>query len=276
MTESEISFEDKYRANRISWDASAPLHAASSFYDLEGIVAGNQPLADFEWEALGDLRGRDVVHLQCHIGSDTVALARAGADVTGLDFSPRSVEVAEELAVRCGQRMEFVTADVHEAAEVLGWARFDVVYTGKGSLGWLPDLDAWARVVAELLRPGGVLCLVEFHPVLGAAADEQPDVHSGLWLDYDYHHSAVHSHGEVTYTGDAMPEGNETFEWAHGLGGTINALIGAGMRVEALHEHESSPWLPWPGGVRDAYWFRLPPGAPRLPMLFTLRASLPG
>lgn len=268
---------DPLAANRANWDARVPKHVTSAFYDLDGIVAGTDPLAGFEWSELGELSDRDVLHLQCHIGTDTVSLARAGARTSGLDFSGSSIRAADELARRCGLDIEFVESDVYDAVEAFGRDRFDVIYTGKGSLNWLPDLDSWARQVTELLRPGGFLCLVEFHPVLGAAADEQPNTSAGLWLDYSYYgNELIHDECGQTYTGDAIEGQHETFEWVHGLGEVINAGIGAGLRVETLSEHDSIPWNPWNAMSGQCGWWRLPEGAPRLPLVYTLRARLPG
>lgn len=263
-------------ANRANWDARTPVHVAGAFYDLGGLRAGADPLADFEWQHLGDLSGRDVVHLQCHIGSDTVPLARAGARVRGVDISGESVAAARELAAECGADIEYVRSDVYDAREALAGELFDVVYTGKGALCWLPDLERWARVVAGLLRPGGSLCLVEFHPVLGAAADRQPDVNAGLWLDYDYHGGAlIAEETPVTYTGDAITGDLATYEWPHGLGEVINAVIGAGLRIDALDERDATPWTPWSGMTPVGSWGRLPEGAPRMPLVYALRATLP-
>ncbi|HEY8545618.1 MAG TPA: class I SAM-dependent methyltransferase, partial [Acidimicrobiales bacterium] len=150
-------------ANRLAWDDLARLHASTDLYDLPGVVAGTtgpgNDLRPWEDDELGPVDGLDVLHLQCHIGTDTVALARRGARTVGLDFSADALAVAHRLAEDCGlaDRMEWVQADVYQADHVLEGRAFDVVYTGNGSLGWLPDLEPWAEIVHELLKPGGVL-----------------------------------------------------------------------------------------------------------------------
>lgn len=262
------------RVNARNWDSRTSVHVASDFYDLAGLRAGAERLAPFEYDELGDLEGRDLVHLQCHIGTDTVCLARAGARAVGVDLSPESVASARTLAAECGVDVRYEAANVYDAVDVLDGERFDVVYTGKGSLVWLPDLDRWAGVVADLLRPGGLLHLVEFHPVLGSLADEQPD--EGLAVAYDYlgGRGAYQFDGTYTYTdGDALTENTVTYQWSHGLDEVVNALVAAGLRIVSLVEHDILPWERF-AGMADAGngWWRLPEGRPRVPLLYSLRA----
>lgn len=159
-------------ANLARWDEATPFHAAGSFYDLDGFRSGRQDVRPFDLEELGAVAGLDLVHLQCHLGTDTLSWARHGARVVGLDFSARAVAAARDLARDCGLDAEFVCANVYDAAAALDGRRFDVVYTGIGALNWLPDLDRWARVVADLVRPGGVLYLVEIHPMVQAVVED--------------------------------------------------------------------------------------------------------
>src|SRR5215468_7710765 len=155
--------EDDYRTvNRASWDERVPAHAASPDYQLERYAADPGFLSQvvrFDLPRLGTISGMRGVHLQCHIGTDTVSLARLGASMTGLDFSAPAVEQARRLAQRIGADATFVQADVYSAAEVLGRGVFDLVFTGIGALCWLPDIRRWGQVVADLLRPGGRLFL---------------------------------------------------------------------------------------------------------------------
>jgi SAM-dependent methyltransferase len=144
-------------ANRARWEEAVPHHVASDLYDLAGFRAGRDDLRPFELIELGAVAGHDLVHLQCHLGTDTLSWARHGANVVGVDFAPAAVEAAAQLANDCGLPAEFVCADVYDAPAALDGRTFDVVYTGIGALGWLPDIAGWAQVVARLLRPGGVL-----------------------------------------------------------------------------------------------------------------------
>jgi SAM-dependent methyltransferase len=165
VTTTTASAEDWLELNRSNWDARVPVHTASRFYDLPGFVAGRDELRPFELEEVGDVTGRQLLHLQCHLGLDTLSWARHGAAVTGLDFSGPALATARELAERIGARdARFVESDVYRAPEALDGRTFDIVYTGLGALCWLPDIDRWARTAASLVAPGGFLYLAEFHP----------------------------------------------------------------------------------------------------------------
>src|SRR5918996_4396397 len=139
------------QANAANWDARTPVHVASAFYGLDGTRDAGYWFADFEWEDLGPLSGRDVLHAQCHLGTETVALARKGAQTVGLDISPESIRAARRVGAAAGVAIEYVCADVYDALEVLGPHRFDVIYTGKGAVCYLPDLEAWAAILHGLL-----------------------------------------------------------------------------------------------------------------------------
>lgn len=267
--------DEMMRANLRNWDARTSVHVSSEFYDLAGLRDGAERLAPFEYEELGPLTGRGLLHLQCHIGTDTVCLARAGAHASGLDLSPGSVAEARRIAADCGVDVRYEAGNVYDAVEVFGDERFDVVYTGKGALVWLPDLDRWAATVAALLRPGGLLYLVEFHPLLQALAyDEQPD--EGLLVRYDYLPGRGAGEFDITHTytdGPPLDEHTVCYQWAYGLGTIVNALIGAGLRVASLTEHDVLPWQRLPDMTPAGNgWWRLPESRPRIPVLFSLRA----
>ena len=170
--------------NRAMWNERVPLHRRSRLYDLPGFKAGALSLSAHEIADLGDVRDRDLVHLQCHFGKDTLSWARLGARVTGLDFSEPAVTAAEELAREISVDARFVIADIYDAPAALDGRRFDIVYTGVGALCWLPDMERWAKVVFDLLRPGGQLYLFEFHPlrwIFGENAD-RPEIRDACWL----------------------------------------------------------------------------------------------
>ncbi|BAJ32619.1 putative methyltransferase [Kitasatospora setae KM-6054] len=244
--------------NRANWDERVPVHVGGKFYDLPGFVAGADTLLDFELAEVGEVTGKQLLHLQCHLGLDTLSWARRGARVTGLDFSAPAVAEAAKLAERIGaDTARFVVSDVYAAAEALAGERFDVVYTGRGALPWLPDLARWARTVAALLRPGGFLYLAEFHP-LADLVEEDPGV-----LVEDYFQRApqlVEDSGSYADQ-DAALASSRTVQWQHGLGDVVSALAAAGLRLEFLHEHAHGH-------------FRLPAG-PRLPLVYSLRAVRP-
>ncbi len=254
-----------------------PLHVASDFYDVERFRAGSSTLRPFELEQVGDVAGKRLVHLQCHFGLDTLSWARRGASVVGLDFSAPAVEAANELASETALDARFIEADVYNAVAALGGERFDVVYTGLGALNWLPDLPRWARLVSELLVPGGFLYLSEFHPLTWVFSDR------GLEIEYDYFHApegvSFDDDEQGSYADlDAATEHNATIEWAHTLADIVNSVLGCGLRLELLSEHEYTlfPRFSHLTEDRDALGagvvYRQPPGRPRLPLMFSLRA----
>src|ERR1700712_3265823 len=174
--------DEWFEANREMWDERVPIHVGSPLYDVEAFVAGRSSLRAFELAELADVRGRTLVHPQCHFGEDTLSWARLGAQVTGLDFSGPAVVAARELAARCELAAEFVEANVYDAAEALGGRRFEIVYTGLGAINWLPDIERWAKVMASLVAPGGCLYLAEFHPSPHVFGDDD------FSLEYSYFH----------------------------------------------------------------------------------------
>ncbi|MEV0175866.1 class I SAM-dependent methyltransferase [Streptomyces sp. NPDC050803] len=264
------------RANQANWDARTPVHLASRFYGLDRDLDPDRWFAPFEWEDLGDLAGRDVLHLQCHLGTETLAFARRGARATGLDFSAASVAAATGVAARAGLDVTYVQANVYDAVKALGRRRFDVVYTGKGALCYLPDLARWAGIVAELLRPGGVLYVVEFHPLLNSLGPKPaPGEGPELLLRHDYlgGRGPVHRDATHTYTdGPAVEGATDSYEWMHGIGEVVDALTSAGLTVRRLRESEELPWQRWPQMVRTpSGWWRLT--EPRIPLLYGLLAA---
>ena len=272
-----MSDEDPVALNLANWDERAPAHAASVDYAVQRLVDDPAQLSDvvrFDLPLLGDIRGARAVHLQCHIGTDTVSLARLGARLTGLDFSPAAVREARALADATGADARFVIARVDDAVETLGGG-FDLVYTGVGALCWLPDIGRWAQVVAGLLRPGGRLFLREGHPVLWALPDPRPD--GLLTLEHPYFHDRT---GTVWDEPGTYVRTETTFahtrshNWNHGLGEIVTALLEAGMRLTGLVEHDSVPWEALPGQMVDAgggEW-RLADRPERLPHTYTLQA----
>jgi SAM-dependent methyltransferase len=266
--------------NRAKWDERAAAHAASDGYGVAALVADPAAISDvvrFDLSRLGDVTGLRGVHLQCHIGTDTVSLARLGARMTGLDFSPASLAHARDLATRCGTDVDFVESDVYAAADVLGENRFDLVFTGIGALCWLPDIRRWARTVARLLRPGGRLFLREGHPMLMTICDPRPD--GLLVVEYPYREMAdgtVFDEPGTYVPTDVVFTHNRTIEWNHGLGEIISALLDEGMTVTGFEEHDSVPWNALEGQMEDlghGEW-RLIDRPWRLPHSYTLRAAL--
>lgn len=279
--------------NRANWDARADVHVGPGGYELDRISEPDwiSGVVRFDRPRLGDLSGLDGVHLQCHLGTDTLSLARLGARMTGLDLSPRSIEVARGLAQRAGIDVDYVVSDVYGAVDALGGERFDLVYTGIGALCWLPDIRAWARTVVALLRPGGRLFVRDGHPVLNCllpvrVGEIQPDSDQQDWLTgvggltpalempYWERDEPVVWRDEVSYAGEATLASPESHEWNHGLSEIVMAVLDAGLTLELLTEHDSVPWDAVPGMMEadEAGEYRLRDRPERLPASFTLVA----
>ena len=269
-----MTHETHFAANRANWDERALIHAADAtgFYRLAELRAGADTLDPIAGQGIGDVAGLRIAHLQCHIGTDSLCLARRGAHVTGLDFSPTALRVARALAAETGLAAEFVQANVYDARSALP-GHFDRVFVTWGAINWLPDIAAWARVVASLLKPGGELFLAEGHPAI-LCFD---------WVDGDIRprfdrltapDAPITEDQETTYNGaETRISNTRTYEWIHPLSAIFNALIEAGLQITRFDEHEGLPWRLFANMEQgpDHLW-RLPPGHPRLPLGFSLRA----
>ena len=264
--------------NLASWDERAPAHAASEGYCVERMVADPAYLSEvvrFDLPRLGSVEGLRGVHLQCHIGTDTISLSRLGARMTGLDFSGEAVRMAREIAERCAADVDFVQARVDHAFDVLPRESFDLLFTGIGALCWLDDIDMWADVVTGLLVPGGRLFLREGHPMLWAIDERRDD--GLLVVDLPYRQTIEpvtdESDGSYVDTGTTFTA-TRSHCWNHGLGEVVSALLSRGMRLTMLVEHESVPWQALPQGMRlraDGEWV-LEDRPERLPLTYTLQA----
>jgi SAM-dependent methyltransferase len=267
------------RLNRAHWDSLAGLHGqgADSYYDVDALVAGADSLSEHEAagvrEAVGAVAGLDVVHLQCHIGFDTISLARRGARAVGVDFSRASLEKARALARRCEQDVEFVEGDTTALGPELH-GRFDLAYATMGVTCWIDDMAAWMSSAAAVLRPGGRLLLVDIHPLAMMVASADP-----LVLDFPYADAdgRVYDEDGSYAAPDASVGATETVQYAHALGELVTAAIGAGLRLERLEEHLDSDFDPRgrlltrePDGR-----FRLRVSGEALPVAFTLIARRP-
>lgn len=269
---------DYQEINRANWDERVPVHVASPDYKVDRFRADPAFISDvvrFDLPRLGDVRGLLGVHLQCHIGTDTISLARRGASMTGLDFSRPAVEAARQLAAETGADARFVESDVYAAPDVLGTGGFDLVYTGIGALNWLPDIRRWAETVSALLRPGGRLFVRDCHPVLWALDGQRDD--DLLVIAHPYFEQAepfVWTAGGTYVQTDHEFQHTVTHDWNHGLGEIATAVLDAGLRITGLTEHDSVPWNALPGRMEQTgggEW-RLADDPARLPHTFTLQA----
>ncbi len=265
-------------ANRLNWDERAAIHSTDTTgsYQIVQVLEGGSCLHAIEAREIGDVAGKDLVHLQCHIGLDTISLAHLGARATGLDFSPRSLAAARDFAARAGRpEMRFVEGSVYDAPKLLG-ETYDMVFTGWGALNWLPDIRGWGAVVAKLLRPGGSVYLVEGHPLTTMAmaeVDGRP-VPTYPWRDTP--DRPVATDNDTTYTGDARRlTQTRSYEWTHPISDVVMSLIDQGLVLDFLHEHDHCAWTAYSTLVEDGDLYRFPNGGPSLPLAFSLKATKP-
>ena len=258
-------------ANHAVWEAWTPHHFTSAGYDIPSFKAGREPLDPITLAGVGDVAGRTLVHLQCHFGLDTLSWARRGATVAGVDFSATAIAKAREVAQEMALPADFVCSNVYDAKAALA-RQFDIVFTSVGVLGWLPDLEGWARVVASCLKPGGRFFIFEAHPT-AFLFDQQPP--AGMRLMYPYFARAPLIE-EETGSYAALDSGTKVtcHSFAHPLADILGSLLRAGLRITTYDEY---PWLRWQGlpwmTRRDAYFWELPAEFGEIPMMFALTAT---
>lgn len=282
MLDPTTSADEAMTANLANWDSRVPIHAGPGGYPIHLLVDNPDhlsPVVAFDVERLGDLTGLDVVHLQCHLGTDTLSLARMGATVTGLDFSNDALQVARQIAEQMDiADARWVTANVYDAVDALG-EQYDMVYTGVGALNWLPNIRQWAEVVAALLRPGGRLHLFDGHPFLETLSMESTAEHPVVSLPYFETEAPMRWVNDGTYEGEGVVAEPVMFEWNHGLGEVIQAVIDAGMTITLVQEHRVLPWIPrtWvPVAPGTDKWGEMPPHLRDvIPMSYCLQATKP-
>lgn len=256
-----------FEANKSLWNQRTAVHMQSAFYNLEDFKKGKSSLMPIELAELNLKKDSTMLHLQCHFGLDTLSWARAGLQVTGVDFSEVAVDSAKKLAAELHLPARFICSDVYELEKNLQ-GTFDVVFTSYGVIGWLPDLDRWAATIAHFLKPGGIFYMVEFHPVVWMFDN------SFERIQYAYHNAAVIEEIETgTYADPDAPINTTSFTWNHGLGEVITALAGQGLKIEFLHEFPYSPYNCFQNTVMQAdgnYQIRNLEGL--IPMVYSIKA----
>ncbi len=276
MTTEDIDYAALNRAN---WDERAPAHARSHDYGLARFSADPTHLSDvvrFDQERLGDIRGLPTLHLQCHIGTDTLSLHRLGARMSGLDFSEPALAEARALAAANNAEIDYRQADAYDAVQVFGAGQFDLVYTGIGAICWLPDIARWGQLVADLLAPGGRLFIRDGHPMLWTIDETREDHLLATRYSYFETEEPLVFDEEGSYVDTDVPfVNNRSASWNHGIGELLSAVLDAGLRITQFVEHRTVPWEALPGAMtKDAPFdeWRLTEGQDRLPLTFTLQA----
>ena len=262
--------DERLLVNRTNWNERTPVHAASAFYDVEGFRAGQRTLREIELREVGPVWGMSLLHLQCHFGLDTMSWVRQGAKATGVDFSDAAIDLARSLNDELGLAARFICSNVYDLPKVLD-ERFDIVFTSYGLLAWLPDLDGWAEVIDNHLKPGGVFYIVEFHPFMCIL---EPSESGEMDTAHGYLHEELFFEGsEPSYAGSETIE-SPCYEWPHSLGEIVSALTGAGLRIEFLHEFTFCGYRAFPNmELGQDGWWRFEKHNDSIPQMFSIRAA---
>jgi len=273
-----MSEPEWHRVNRANWDERVGVHIGPGGYDLSGLRAGRRRLNAIEEAELPPVKGKRVVHLQCHFGADSLTLAQRGAEVVGIDFSAPAIEVARRLTGELGlaDRARFVHADLYDALEAVPAPHgFDLAFVTWGAICWLPDIYRWAQIVATMLRSGGSLYLAEGHPAAYVFDDAtaSPDGMPGLFVPYFSREPVVSEDPHDYVDTDARLANATIYNWIHPLGDIVTSLIASGMTLDWLHEHDAVTWRMFRILVEDASGLYRWPDKPWLPLAFSLAAT---
>jgi SAM-dependent methyltransferase len=243
------NYNQYFSANKDLWNQRTAVHKDSSFYNLVGFKAGENVLNPIELNELGNVEGKKMLHLQCHFGMDSLNWVRLGADVTGIDLSDKAISEAKELNDELGLHANFICCNVYdlhpqniESSKVLPFGEdlaeaFDIVFTSYGVIGWLPDLDKWAELIAYYLKPSGTFYMAEFHPVVWMFDDEF--THIKYYYD---NRELIITENEGTYTDRNASITGKEYSWNHSISEVLNALIKAGLKIELFNEFMYSPY----------------------------------
>ncbi|MFX0051183.1 MAG: class I SAM-dependent methyltransferase [Candidatus Hodarchaeota archaeon] len=262
-------------ANKKRWDELSEVHYKGKGYNVKEFIKGGISIGDIERHEVGDVKGKKLLHLQCHFGKDTLSWARLGAIVTGVDFSSRAIELANQLKRETGLNAAFIQSEISklEQSKLLP-SSFDIVFTSHGAIYWLPDLQKWADLIFRYLKPGGFFYIADFHPMGSMFDDEHesdlviryPYFHSETPLDLDVEGSYAEPNAEIKY--------KKEYGWVHNLGYIINCLIKAGLHIDFVNEYPFVSWQMFPFLVeKEGGWWHLPDKFEKIPLMFTLKAT---
>ena len=265
---------DYLSANRDNWDERVAIHWASAEYNVRRYIEDPEAISDvveFDRTEIGDVAGKRLLHLQCHIGNDTLSWARLGATVTGVDFSPKAIDAARRLSRESGTPGRFLVSELYDSPSHLN-EEFDVVYTSVGAICWLPDIGGWARVVSTFLKPGGTFYMREGHPIMWGIDWDEENLLS-IAEPYFGGTGPIGYEEDTTYAGEGKLKNTVQYNFKHALSETVTALINSGLRIELFREHQFCEWrgIPHLRQDEDGKW-RLPEPRDRLPLMFSIRA----
>lgn len=254
--------------NQSFWDARVEDHLDSEFYDVQSFIEGRNSLNSIELQFLSKIRGKKILHLQCHFGQDSISLARMGAEVTAVDFSPKAIEAGKRLNERCGTDVNFIECDIYKLPQVLK-ERYDIVFTSYGTIGWLPKIQRWANVVAQFLKPGGQFVMAEFHPFIWTFDDDLEEI------TYSYFNGpAISAVEQGSYADHSAPTESKYMGWNHGLSEVMNALKSEGIDIVNFEEYDWSPYDVFPAMVEGPKGeFRIEKWKGLVPLVYALEGE---
>ena len=263
----QMDFKKEFETNRKTWNTKVAIHAKSDFYDLKKFKKGKSSLNVYEIKALGNVTKKKLLHLQCHFGLDTLSFARMGANCTGIHISDKAIALAKQLNNELKLDAKFVCCNVLDTSQHLT-EKFDIVITSYGTIGWLPDLKPWAKMISERLKPRGYFYIVEFHPI----AWMFDYTFSPPIMKYGYQQKgAIYEEYQGTYADKNSKMISKEYGWNHSLGEVITSLSKAGLHIEYLKEHPASPYDIFPGLLKnDEGMFELP--SKMYPLIFEVKA----
>lgn len=264
------SHENYIEINKLLWNKRTPYHFESKFYDVAEFVNGQSSLNSIELELLGNISGKNLLHLQCHFGMDSISLARLGAQVTGVDFSDAAISKANALAATTQSTARFVQSDIYDLPNHHD-KKYDIIFTSYGTIGWLPNLSKWAQVINHFLLPEGKFLLVEFHPLVWIFDNDFK------YIQYSYFNNApIIETEQGTYANKDAPIETTGVTWNHPLSDVVNSLVSSGLRIEALNEYDYSPYNILPNMLeKEKGKFQIASLENKMPLVYALLAIKP-
>jgi len=261
-------YQHYFDENKRLWNQRTAVHKDSSFYDVTSFLQGKSSLNEIELRELGDIKGKKILHLQCHFGMDSLSLSRMGADVIGVDLSDAAIEEARKLNSKLSLKTKFVCCNVYDLKDHLA-GEFDIVYTSYGVIGWLPDLNLWADIISHFIKPGGFFYMAEFHPVVWMLDEDFKEV------KYYYHNQeTIVMDAQGTYTDRYADIRGKEYSWNHSIAEVLNALLSKKLQLEFFNEYSYSPYPCFRNIIQgnDGNW-RVKGFEDKIPMVYSLKAS---
>ncbi len=264
-----IEESDYINTNRELWNKRTDYHYNSPFYNLENLINGETSLNDIELALLGDITNKTILHLQCHFGMDTLSMSRLGATATGVDLSDNAIDKAKALALQLDLNTRFICCNIYDLNEHLN-EKFDIVFTSYGTIGWLPDLNKWGKLISNFLKPGGTFILVEFHPVVWMFDNDFNNI------EYSYFNKEpIIELEENTYADKDAPINMKSITWNHPISEVFKSLVTNGLQVDELKEYDYSPYDCFKGTDQlEEKKFIIKKLGDKIPMVYSLAATM--